>query len=1122
MTPERSQAQQLIARAGDRLRELGLSESLDRGARVVAGGAVGSSVSVVCAWLAIAISRPILIVSGHVDEAEDIASDLATLGAAHLAVLPAIETLPGETHASFEHFSARVSVVRELATGSLDRSGILVAPIHALMQPVPEPDALSGLVRRIASGMTLEPAELLDWLDRARYTRRDAVDEPGDVAVRGGIIDIFPAGGAAPIRLDLFGDEVEKLTEVDPETMASDRAIPHAELVMNDPSVAQSREGVAPAGLLPEGIGVVLVEPLEIAEQGRGYYERLYDAGGVLDPRRVIASLASPGRGVLELSRDPGQTAAGDVRADLPFDAVPELPSDVSGAVSELGRIVERGGHVVVACQNDGETRRFDEIARELSAEPAPGLVVEQLPLTHGFVIESDREQGEASQPTVVVPYHELLRRPPPRRVSRALRTGRATDAFMEFGVGDYVVHTDHGIARFAGLELIAPKKRPGQVGQGEPEEYLTLEFAGRRRLHVPAVQIDRVQRYVGGRRSAPTLSTLGGVKWKHQKQRVTESVRDLAAELLRVRAARESMTGVRFPEDTVWQAEFEAEFPYEETEDQLAALAAIKRDMVSTRPMDRLVCGDVGFGKTELAIRAAFKACEAGKQVAVLVPTTVLAEQHERTFRERFADYPFTVESVSRFKTGARIADVLERVEAGTVDVVIGTHRLLSGDVSFADLGLLVIDEEQRFGVEHKDALLRFRLTVDVLTLTATPIPRTLHMAMLGIRDISSLTTAPADRRAVVTELVPFTERRISRAIARELSRGGQVYYLHNRVKSIHAAADRVRALAPGARVEIGHGQMAPGELEEVMLRFVRREIDVLVCTTIIESGIDIPTANTIVIADAHRFGLAELHQLRGRVGRSSHRAYCYLLEPETGALSDVAKKRLAAVEQYSMLGAGFKIAMRDLEIRGAGNLLGPEQSGHIAAVGYDMYCRLLDNAVRQLRNERVDEPPSIVSVELGPSGQIPRAYIPSDRRRLEAYRRLATAESCDQLDTFERDLTEAYGPVPRGVARLIELARIKIHASSLGVRAIARIEQDLVFTARDPGPLTRAVGRARGTVRVVARQGDPELKEVYYRPPSSYLDQQTILGMVAHLLAGQPDPGSGAPRAPSSPAEA
>jgi transcription-repair coupling factor (superfamily II helicase) len=662
-----------------------------------------------------------------------------------------------------------------------------------------------------------------------------------------------------------------------------------------------------------------------------------------------------------------------------------------------------------------------------------------------------------------------------------------------------------------AGIE----KKKAKEL---EPDEFLTLEFAGGAKLHVPAMQIDLVQKYVGGFGGKPTLSTLGGTRWKGQKERTSESVKDLAAEMLRVRAARESMPGIAYPADTPWQTEFEDEFPYEETEDQVTGLAAIKQDMTRTRPMDRLICGDVGFGKTELAIRAAFKACEFGKQVAVLVPTTVLAEQHERTFRSRFAGYPFRIESLSRFKTDGEAREILDKLRKGHVDVVIGTHRLLSKDIVFADLGLVIIDEEQRFGVEHKESLLRLRLTVDVLTLSATPIPRTLHMAMLGIRDISSLTTPPLDRRAIVTEVIPYNERRIQQAIARELSRDGQVFYVHNRVGDIKSIADDVQRMAPDAKILIGHGQMNPHELEQVMLTFMRGPskdggADILVSTTIIESGIDIPTANTMIIDNADRFGLAELHQLRGRVGRSKNRGYCYLLLPPERSVKDIARKRLRAIEQYSMLGAGFKIAMRDLEIRGAGNILGAEQSGHIAAVGYDMYCRLLEQSVHELKNEHPPAPPSSVSIEIGLPASIPKPYVPSDQRRLEAYRRIATAASREALEQVKADLTSAYGDPPKQVHRLLHLAELRVACVALGVRSISVREKDVIFKAamakqlgealsRTPPELAKAGKALQVQVTVLPSKHAGELAEVYFRPPEKYLEPETLLNVLRKRL--------------------
>ena len=776
---------------------------------------------------------------------------------------------------------------------------------------------------------------------------------------------------------------------------------------------------------------------------------------------------------------------------------LPGFAPDAATAIDELAELAQ-AHKVVVCCQNKGEQTRLLELLAERA--PDANIATDIIYLHRGFILDADADaDAGGGQPAAFVPHHELFHRYQVRRKIGRISAGRAMDTFLSIEEGDFVVHADHGVGKFVGLRHMEGGK---ETRPGAGEEYLTIEFARRSRLHVPLTQIDKVQRYVGGFSGAPPLSTIGGKKWGVQKRRVAEAVRDLAAEMLRVQAARSAMPGVRYPEDTPWQKEFEAEFPYQETDDQLAALSEIKKDMRSPQPMDRLVCGDVGYGKTEVAIRAAFKAVEFGKQVAVLVPTTVLAEQHERTFRARFADYPFAIESLSRLKTGADQRTLLKRVAQGKVDALIGTHRILSQDVAFADLGLVVVDEEQRFGVEHKQKLLAMRTTVDVLTLTATPIPRTLHMAMLGLRDISSLTTAPVDRRSIVTEVIPYNELRIKRAIARELGREGQVFFVHNRVKSIHKVADRVRAMAPDAEIVVGHGQMAPKDLERVMLRFMRGKADILVCTTIIESGVDIPNANTMIITDADRFGLADLHQLRGRVGRYKHRAYCYILLPEDRVVTEKSKKRLKAIEEFSMLGAGFKIAMRDLEIRGAGNLLGPEQSGHIAAVGYEMYCRLLEDSVRSLRNERVERTVE-TTVEIGVTGAVPGAYVPSNRRRMEVYRRLGVVETADGVAQLETDLTQAYGEPPKATRAMLRLAQLRIAAANLGVRSVTMQDRDVIIRARNPAPIADALAGARGTVRTLAPRGSGTLHEVYYRPPENYLEPGTLLNVLLTRLS-------------------
>jgi len=1087
----------------------GLASALSEGRRVVASGVVGSATAIIGGVVARRLGRPVVLVVAHIDEADEAADELGP-GGLPIIRFPALEVLPGESAAAADLFADRLDAARQ-AQG-LAGAALVVCPIQALMQSIPAPGRMGALWRRVIKGQDVRLTELSQWLADAGYSRVEAVEEPGDFALRGGILDVFPpGGGGVPLRLDFFGDTVDRIAEIDLDSMATDREVPRADLcAANADLMKPDDRGVSFLELLPRESVVLLAETMEIVEQGRGYYERVIDAKGIYGPPAVLKLLEQRFHALAEVNQFSAGATDAEARVALPASPLPTFPRDAGEALKELGEMTgAESARCVVLCQNSGELQRL----RELVELHAPGRNIESAEayLHRGFAW---REEDRGA--LLLVPYHELLSRFGVRRRAGRLKSSRAMDTFLDFEPGDYVVHAEQGIARYVGLQLMTPRDLPVHLAAGErrappePEEYLTLEFANKARLHVPATQVDKVQKYVGGFHGSPPLSVLGGQKWKNQKDRVAESVKDLAAELMRVRAAREHLPGTAYPSDTPWQREFEDEFPFDETEDQLAALAEIKKDMQRARPMDRLICGDVGFGKTELAIRAAFKAVEFGRQVAVLVPTTVLAEQHERTFRSRFAGYPFRVESISRFKTDAEVRGVLEALRKGHVDLIIGTHRLLSQDVHFADLGLVVIDEEQRFGVEHKESLLRLRLTVDVITLSATPIPRTLHMAMLGIRDISSLTTAPLDRRAIVTEVIPFNEVRVRQAVLRELSRDGQVFYVHNRVHDIRSKADDLQRLIPEARIVVGHGQMNPHELEEVMLRFVRRQADILLATTIIESGIDIASANTMIIDDADRFGLAELHQLRGRVGRSKHRAYCYLLLPPERTVKEVARKRLKAIEQYSMLGAGFKIAMRDLEIRGAGNILGAEQSGHIAAVGYEMYCRLLESAVHTLSSDAPKVTPSATSVEIGASGMIPKSYIPSDQRRLEAYRRLATAPDLASIRKTLADMTDAYGAPPRPAQRLFDLAEIRVRLAELGVKVASIREKDVVFLCEDGAKFASVVSAgalAKGvtmSVRHLPPKAGERLEEVYLRPPVSYLTEPETLTAVLRMRLG------------------
>lgn len=1064
-----------------------LVELLNQGGLVAARGSVGSSTIMLAAALTEQLDSTILLVVGHLDQADEAVDELEAAGV-NVAKFPAMEQLPGESTVNVELITERLRLLRKLAAE--DGPRVLVAPIHALMQTVPAKAQLIDAIYLISIGQSLDLQSFTQWLHEAGYSRVQAIDAPGEFAIRGGIIDIF-CPGETPLRIDLFGDVVEGLFEIDLDTLASDRRLEQIEITratIKDEK-EYSGEELLTAYLAPDTVAI-LAEMVEITEQGRSYMDRTSDATNILTCAEVIAALQQTCRSVAEINQySPG--SAPEKTVQLPVQPLAVFDKDASKAVMELAQLTDQW-ETVVLCQNDGEAQRIGELLNELA--PDSNVKIQKQYVHRGFLWNGSQTK------LALVPHQELLHRYQVRRKVHRLAS-RALDMFVDLQPGDLVVHRDHGIARFIQLQTL--KDSSG----GSLQEFLTLEFARGSKLHVPASKIELVQKYIGAFKGKPELSHLGGVKWNNQKGKVREAVHDLAAQMLRVQAARELMPGIRYPADTTWQKEFEAEFPYEETEDQLTAIAEVKADMAGDRPMDRLICGDVGFGKTEVAIRAAFKAAEYGKQVAVLVPTTVLAEQHERTFNQRFADYPFRIESISRFKTKKEQKEVLKAVEQGQVDIIIGTHRLLSKDVHFADLGLVIIDEEQRFGVAHKHRLLEFRMTADVLTLSATPIPRTLHMSLLGLRDISSLSTAPLDRRAIVTEVLSYDKHRIKQALERELAREGQVFFVHNRVYNIQSVADEVQKLVPDARVIVGHGQMPSRQLESVMLQFMRHEADILVCTTIIESGIDIPTANTMFINQANIFGLSELHQLRGRVGRYKHRAYCYLLLDSDNIINEVAMKRLRAIEQFSMLGAGFKIALRDLELRGAGNLLGAEQSGHIAVVGYEMYCQILEQAVAKLKDEPTETALDTI-VDIGITGSLAKGYIPSDVRRLEAYRRISRAETIEQLKQVERDLVSAYGELPANAQTMLQLSEIRILATAMGIKSITRHEYDLIILTQRPLELQAQMRDAKGTLRLVGQVDSRGLAEVYYRPPRNYFQSQTILTVLRHRLSNPSHP--------------
>jgi len=1116
-----------------------LLAALKNGHGATVDGAWGSSGALVSAAFGLHAPATVLVVLAHPRDVDGWTEDIAGFAGVRPVVFPAWETLPDDNTVIDEVAGQRLRVLKQLEADTAPR--FIVTTIQALIQPVPDRAQLARRRRRLHAGSRAPLDELAGWLVEHGFQRMEAVELPGEFSIRGGILDVFSADAEVPYRLEFFGDDIESIRQFAPETQRSLAELEAVEITAGDPRPAAGREtgrqgdketkrqGDKETGkpngaplpftahlcdYLPTHSWTVLVEPDELDEQGKHYLERVADIRGLFSVRGVFQQLVRLPS--VRISALP--IASTEATCHLRVESVERFSGDVSKLKAELAAAAA-GDRVLIACHNEAERKRLGDVLGVAAETRRQGDKETRRPGDRETGRQGDKETGrqgdkETGRPggveddplslspclpvslsltvgrlragfrlvdagVVVLGDHELFHREDVRQVlPRRRLESRAIDSFLDLAEGDLVVHVSHGIARYRGMRVLDK--------HGQNEEHLILEFRDGVRVYVPASKIDLVQKYVGGSRTDPELSKLGGTSWERKKQKVEEAVLDLASEMVDLQALRASQPGIAFPPDTEWQAEFEAAFPFEETPDQLTTLGEIKRDMERSRPMDRLICGDVGYGKTELAIRAAFKTIDNGKQVAVLVPTTVLAEQHFRTFSQRLAEYPFVVEGISRFRTHSEQKRILERLAQGGVDVIIGTHRLVSADVQFKDLGLVIIDEEQRFGVDHKERLKRLRQTVDVLTLTATPIPRTLHLSLLGIRDISSLETPPRDRLAIETRIVRFDKQLIRHAILRELNRDGQVFFVHNRVHNIREIADKIQNIVPEARIAIAHGQMAEHELEQAMLAFVRRETDILMATTIIESGLDIPNVNTIFINQADNYGLADLHQLRGRVGRFKHRAYAYLLlDAETG-VTPTAARRLKAIEEFTELGAGFKIALRDLEIRGAGNILGTQQSGHIAAVGYELYCHLLENSVRRLKNQPLRTHLE-VTLDLPWPAFLPRDYVPGQRLKIEVYRRLSRLRRVERLADFRKELRDRFGPPPEPVEWLMRLAELRllaarwqvatVHLEGKSQRAQEKQEDgaasegpvELVLGYRNPRKIRRLAALSGGALRVV-----------------------------------------------------
>jgi transcription-repair coupling factor (superfamily II helicase) len=1018
---------------------------------------------------------PLIVVVRTDEEAHRLADDLgAWLVAGRVRVLPERAALPLERALPEHDESAeRLQVLAEL--GGHPRDLVVIAPLLALVQRTLSPAQLRAGKLEVRVGELVDQRELLTALVSGGYEAEVEVSGVGEFANRGGIVDLWPPGAADPVRIELFGDEVESIRSFDPMTQGSRRRLERVTVLPASEFLPADGFGTLPERSAAEArTSDALTDDLAHLEQGdlaeaaetwAGFLtagpatDHLPDNSHVIltDPDELRAIALDLDRQAAE--RRDGLAASGELPSSWPlpygaretlgalearahesldegsehnigFGTAPVVPGRVERLADWLAELASAGRRVVITTDQASrigelleDTGQIVPALAELGEVPTEGAIG----LVHGTL--SGGFVHEPSQ-LLVLTDRELFGAIRVRRLTPAKKVV-TRDLIGKLSPGDLVVHVDHGVARYVGM---TQREYSGAV-----KEYLQLDFAGDGKIFLPSDQIGRITRYAGG--PAPQLSKLGGTDWERTKRRVASAVNELARQLLEIYAARESAEGFSFSPDTVWQRELEEAFPYTETADQSRTIEEVKADMLRRRPMDRLVCGDVGYGKTEVALRAAFKAVQDGKQVAVLVPTTVLAQQHELTFQRRLAPFPVRVEMLSRFVPRKRQEEVLEGVTNGTVDILVGTHRILSRDVHFADLGLLVVDEEQRFGVSHKERIKDMRREVDVLTLSATPIPRTLHLSLVGIRDLSVIETPPEARLPIQTRIAEDDDGLVRDAINREIDRGGQVFYVHNRVETIEGAAARVRRLVPRAKVAIGHGQMAEGMLERVMLDFDSGRFDVLVCTTIIESGLDIPNTNTIIISRADTFGLAQLYQLRGRVGRSDRRAYAYLLHRRGTPLSLVARKRLHAIFSASDLGAGYQIALSDLEIRGAGNILGPEQHGHMAAVGFELYTRLLAEAVDALRGRRPMPEPAPVRLDLPGSAYLPDEYIGDSGAKLEIYRRFAGIRSQADADALRAELLDRFGMVPGAVEGLFTAVAVRMAAEAAGVPEV-RIE--------------------------------------------------------------------------------
>ena len=1013
--------------------------------------------------------------------------------AADASVLPFPSQQVDPYRGMVPHFRVTSARARALHAAALGSARVIVASAQALLPRLAPPESILATSFDLRGGVEVDPLALADILVSGGYERQDPVDEHGEFSVRGGILDVFPAGEAAPVRIEFIGDTIESIRRFDPGTQRSIETLDQFQIVpVKEPededgrSVGQHtvfdylRASKPLRIVLSEGDDVRAQAEKWIEQVGASFEERIADKASPGRERRAPVELMVTWEDLqprFETALRLEELAVGD-QAQEPSVAAPTLHVATQPAQEFRGRIPDwiadvrqardRGETILFVASTHGRAERTVELLRDyeiraLPAGQADERVEGAVLVAEGYLSRGFRWPAAALQLYAETDIFEEERRRTSTSRKRSLAATFLSD-LRDLKVGDYIVHVDNGIGQFVGLKQLS-------VGVGDVvQEFLELRYHGEDKLFVPVERLDLVQKYTGG--AQPSLDRLGGTSWEKAKTKVKKAMRDMAEELLKLYAARKAVPGHAFAADTHWQEEFEGAFEWDLTADQGTAISDIKRDMEASTPMDRLLCGDVGYGKTEVAMRAAFKAVMDGKQVAVLAPTTVLAFQHVETLKQRFAAFPVRIDMISRFRTKQEIKAALDAAAGGRLDILVGTHRLLSKDVQFRDLGLLVVDEEQRFGVAHKERIKQMRKRVDVLTMTATPIPRTLNMSLVGIRDMSIIETPPKDRLAIQTNVVKFDQAVITRAIRNEMARGGQVFFVHNRVESIYSLGNLLQRLVPEVRVVVGHGQMNEEALERAMLDFMAHKFDVLLSTTIVENGLDIPNANTILINRADRYGLSQLYQLRGRVGRSDRPAYAYLLIPPEQSLSPVARKRLAAIKEFSDLGSGFRVAALDLEIRGAGNLLGGEQSGHIETVGFEMYMKLLEETIRELKGEDLeDDVRAIVNLRI--DFRIDDTFVPDMNQRLMIYRRIAAARSEEELSRIMEEVRDRYGPPPLPVLNLADYGRIRVLADELGVESIEREGSLVVFRFRekakvDPVRLVHLV-RDRDDLRLI-----------------------------------------------------